>query len=83
MIKYYVLTKYIAIICSDYDPSNIFYTEILGLKAILEVYREERDSYKLDLALNGEYSVELLSFSIRRKDLQSQKLLVYVMWLLK
>jgi glyoxylase I family protein len=54
---------HIAIICSDYQKSKHFYTEILGLKAIQEVYREERDSYKLDLALNGEYSVELLSFS--------------------
>ena len=27
-----------------------------------EVYREERDSFKLDLALNGEYIIELFSF---------------------
>jgi glyoxylase I family protein len=54
---------HIAIICSDYQKSKHFYTEILGLKAIQEVYREERDSYKLDLALNGEYIVELFSFS--------------------
>lgn len=27
-----------------------------------EVYREERKSYKLDLALNGEYIIELFSF---------------------
>ncbi|EIA08259.1 VOC family protein [Flavobacterium frigoris] len=53
---------HIAIICSDYEKSKHFYTEILGLKAIQEIYREERDSYKLDLALNGEYIVELFSF---------------------
>lgn len=29
---------------------------------IREVYRKERDSYKLDLSLNGEYVIELFSF---------------------
>jgi glyoxylase I family protein len=53
---------HIAIICSDYDKSKLFYTEILGLTIIREIYREERKSYKLDLALNGEYIVELFSF---------------------
>jgi glyoxylase I family protein len=53
---------HIAIICSDYQRSKAFYTEVLGLKIIREVYREERDSYKLDLALNGNYSIELFSF---------------------
>lgn len=54
---------HIAIICSDYDKSKLFYTEILGLTIIREVYREERQSYKLDLALNGNYVIELFSFS--------------------
>ncbi|MGO4818032.1 SMU1112c/YaeR family gloxylase I-like metalloprotein [Flavobacterium sp. W22_SRS_FP1] len=53
---------HIAIICSDYQKSKLFYTELLGLKAIQEIYREERNSYKLDLALNSEYIVELFSF---------------------
>lgn len=53
---------HIAIICSDYAMSKHFYTEILGLQVIREVFREERDSYKLDLALNGEYVIELFSF---------------------
>jgi len=53
---------HIAIICSDYDVSKKFYTEILGLKIISETHRKERDSYKLDLALNGEYIIELFSF---------------------
>ena len=53
---------HIAIICSDYAKSKQFYTEILGLEIIREVYREERDSYKLDLALNGQYIIELFSF---------------------
>lgn len=53
---------HIAIICSDYETSKTFYADILGLQIIREVYREERQSYKLDLALNGEYIIELFSF---------------------
>lgn len=53
---------HIAILCSDYKKSKHFYTEILGLTIIQEIYREARESYKLDLALNGEYIIELFSF---------------------
>lgn len=53
---------HIAIICSDYQRSKKFYTEVLGLEIVHEVYREERKSWKLDLALNGNYVVELFSF---------------------
>jgi glyoxylase I family protein len=53
---------HIAIICSDYEVSKKFYTEVLGLKIIKETYRAERLSYKLDLALNGQYTIELFSF---------------------
>ena len=53
---------HIAIICSDYHKSKAFYTEILGFKILQEVYREERQSYKLDLALNDNYCIELFSF---------------------
>jgi glyoxylase I family protein len=53
---------HIAIICSDYARSKAFYTEDLGLEIIREVYRSERDSYKLDLALNEHYVIELFSF---------------------
>ena len=53
---------HIAIICSNYEVSKRFYNEILGLKIINEIYREERKSYKLDLTLNGEYIIELFSF---------------------
>tara|TARA_R110000823_G_scaffold13348_2_gene44338 strand:+ start:507 stop:890 length:384 start_codon:yes stop_codon:yes gene_type:complete len=53
---------HIAIISSDYEVSKQFYTDVLGLKIIREVYREERKSYKLDLALNSEYIIELFSF---------------------
>ena len=53
---------HIAIICADYDKSKYFYTEILGLKIEKEIFREERQSYKLDLSLNGTYLIELFSF---------------------
>ncbi len=53
---------HIAIICSDYQQSKKFYTESLGLTVVREVYRKERDSYKLDLALNDQYIIELFSF---------------------
>ena len=53
---------HIAIICSDYEKSKHFYTEILGLKAVREVYREARDSYKLDLEVGNQYQIELFSF---------------------
>lgn len=53
---------HIAIIASDYSKSKHFYTAVLGLTIIQEIYREERDSYKLDLALNGDYIIELFSF---------------------
>ena len=53
---------HIAIICSDYNRSKTFYTEVLGLQVIREVYRETRGSYKLDLSLDGHYVIELFSF---------------------
>jgi glyoxylase I family protein len=53
---------HIAIICSDYEESKKFYTEILGFTIEQEVYREKRKSFKLDLSLNGKYLIELFSF---------------------
>lgn len=53
---------HIAIICSDYQVSKGFYTEVLGFTIVREVYRAERQSYKLDLAINGLYAIELFSF---------------------
>ena len=52
----------VAVICSDYEVSKDFYVRILGLTPVNEVYREERDSYKLDLEVNGQYQIELFSF---------------------
>ena len=53
---------HIAIICSNYEVSKKFYTEVLELNIIREVYREERQSYKLDLAIGEHYVIELFSF---------------------
>lgn len=53
---------HIAIICSNYEVSKKFYTEVLGLNIIREVYREARQSYKLDLAIGEHYVIELFSF---------------------
>lgn len=53
---------HIAIICRDYEVSKAFYVDILGLKLDQEIYRQERQSYKADLSLNGEYILELFSF---------------------
>jgi len=53
---------HIAVICSDYERSKHFYTKILGCNIIAEHYREDRESYKLDLAINNTYAIELFSF---------------------
>jgi len=53
---------HVAIICSDYQVSKAFYTEVLGLKILKETYRANRSSYKLDLLVNGKYQIELFSF---------------------
>lgn len=53
---------HIALICSDYAVSKAFYTGVLGLEIVREVYRPERNSYKLDLAVNSHYQIELFSF---------------------
>lgn len=53
---------HIAIIATDYAVSKAFYCDILGFDLLSEVWREERDSWKGDLALNGQYVIELFSF---------------------
>ena len=55
-------THHVAIICSNYEISKQFYTQILGLKIIRETYRAERASFKLDLALEDGLQIELFSF---------------------
>lgn len=53
---------HIAIICSDYKVSKQFYTEVLGFEIEAEVFREARNSWKLDLKVAGQYQIELFSF---------------------
>lgn len=54
-----------AIICSNYAVSKHFYSKILGLEVIAENYREDRESYKLDLQLADGSQIELFSFPNR------------------
>jgi glyoxylase I family protein len=51
----------VAIICSDYERSKCFYTEVLGFAIIREVYRTERQSFRLELR-SGDCQLELFSF---------------------
>ena len=53
---------HVAILTDDFEKSKKFYTEILGFTVLKETYREERKSYKLDLAISGHYQIELFSF---------------------
>ena len=53
---------HVAILTGDYEQSKLFYTQVLGFEILAETYREERKSYKLDLAINGQYQIELFSF---------------------
>lgn len=55
---------HVALICSDYARSKAFYSETLGLRIIREVYRAERDSWKLDLEISPGVSLELFSFPL-------------------
>jgi glyoxylase I family protein len=50
-----------------YEESKRFYTELLGFTVLAETFRKERKSYKLDLALNGVYQIELFSFPDHRE----------------
>lgn len=52
---------HVAIICSNYEVSKSFYVNLLGASIIQETYREDRDSYKLDIRL-GDSQIELFSF---------------------
>jgi len=53
---------HIAIICSNYEVSKRFYTEIIGLEIVAENFSETRGSYKLDLRLPDGRQIELFSF---------------------
>lgn len=53
---------HVAIICSDYTRSKEFYVSILGFTIIEETFRQERQSFKLDLSLPDGSQIELFSF---------------------
>ncbi len=53
---------HVAILAGDYEKSKSFYTSVLGFSIVAETYRADRQSYKLDLAINGQYQLELFSF---------------------
>jgi glyoxylase I family protein len=53
---------HVALICSDVARSKEFYSETLGFRIIREVYRAERDSWKVDLEVSPGVSLELFSF---------------------
>ena len=54
---------HVAIITDNYERSKYFYTEILGFSILKETFRADRNSFKLDLAINGLYQIELFSFA--------------------
>ena len=74
---------HVAVICTDYERSKYFYTQVLGLNVIGEIFRSERNSYKLDLALNGVYVVELFHFPVHRNALPGLKQPACDTWPLK
>ncbi len=55
---------HVAILTSNdlYDSCKNFYSSILGFKIIRETFRDHRNSYKLDLEVNGGTQIELFSF---------------------
>jgi glyoxylase I family protein len=54
---------HVALICGDYARSKAFYTDILGFDVVAETWRDERGSWKLDLAVPGGGRLELFSFA--------------------
>lgn len=71
---------HIAIIATDYAASKAFYCDVLGFTLISEAYREERDSWKGDLALNGQYVIELFLFRFHLAARADRKPAVYAIW---
>lgn len=53
---------HVAIICSNYEKSRHFYVNILGFEIIAETFRAARNSYKLDLRVGTQDTIELFSF---------------------
>ena len=49
---------HIAIIASNKEKSIDFYTNILGFTVQSEIFRNDSQSYKIDLAINEKYCIE-------------------------
>lgn len=52
---------HIAIIVSDVDRSLTFYEDLLGFSVLKRTFREERQSWKIDM-VKGEMQLELFTF---------------------
>lgn len=74
---------HVAVICSDYEKSKHFYTDVLGMKIVSENYREGRDSWKADCFLDDTYVIELFSFPTHLHVLLIRKLPDCVILLLR
>ena len=52
---------HIALIVSDLDRSLEFYQDVLGFKVLQKIYRQERQSFKVDLS-HSEIQLEMFTF---------------------
>jgi glyoxylase I family protein len=57
----FLAIHHVAIIVSDYEMSKAFYRDILGFEILDEQYREDRNSWKLDI-IKGVIQLEIFSF---------------------
>lgn len=62
MTSPFLRIHHVAIICSQYDRSREFYVQTLGLRVVSEIYRADRGSHKLNVALPDGAELELFSF---------------------
>jgi glyoxylase I family protein len=53
---------HLAVIGSEIERSKEFYVTVLGCEVVAETYREERESWKVDLLLPDGVQIELFSF---------------------
>lgn len=53
---------HVAIICSDLPRAKRFYVDALGFQILAEHFREDRQSWKVDLVIDAQTQIELFSF---------------------
>ncbi|MFB2831369.1 VOC family protein [Aeromonas jandaei] len=51
-----------ALIVSDYGKAKRFYIDIMGFEQISEIYRADKESYKLDLKASDGSLIEIFTF---------------------